>query len=138
MTHYSVAQQLDITDEMVIDAARRLARRVAELYLAGPLKAAQRSGADGIHIFSGVLAHNDKIWDRMYQGGATRAARLGPRDLLREDRGLPLGRFPIFRSAYEHYTGAMAKLFAPGAQARLVPASDPETLSTRFTWPSAP
>jgi hypothetical protein len=123
---------------MVANAAERLAARVAELYLAAPLKAARRGGSDGVDVFAGVLAQNDKIWNRMYQGGTTRAARLGPRELSLEDHGIPLARFAIFRSAYEYYLDAMAKLFAPGGQARLVPSSDPDALVTRFSWTSAP
>lgn len=138
ITHYQVAQQLDITQQMVASAAERLAARVAELFLAAPLKAARRGASDGIDVFASVLAQNDKVWDRMYQGGATRATRLGPRELSLEDRGNPLARFPIFRSAYECYLDAMAKLFAPGAQARLVPSSDPDTLATRFAWATSP
>jgi hypothetical protein len=138
VTHYSVAQTLGITDESVTEASERMAARVAELYLAAPLKAARRNEGDAIHIFAGVLAHNDKIWDRMYQGGATRAVQLGPRELSLEDRGIPLARFAIFRMAYEHYLDSMVKLFAPGGQAHLVPTGDPDTLATRFSWTSAP
>jgi hypothetical protein len=82
------------------------------------------------------MAKNDRMWERMYQGGACLVRRLGPRAIQLEDYGNPLVQHRFFRHAYTAYMSALANLFRKGTTVRETRPIRPGgfVLATRFTW----
>lgn len=131
VAHYRKTSTLGISDSSLEQAGERMAVRIAEMYLANGLK---RGG--GIEAFASVLGRNDRMWERMYKGGACRVLRSGPAELLLEDYGNPLHERHSFRHAYVAYMEALANLYHRGVEVRTLPPSRPSpgALATRFTW----
>ncbi len=129
--HYRTASQLNIPNSTIEDAGRRMAVRVAEMYLSPAIKSGR-----AVEAFAAVMAKNDKMWERMYQGGACLVVRLGPAAFQLEDYGNPLVQYHPFRHAYAAYMSTLASLFRKSARVYETDPSRPDepALATRFSW----
>jgi hypothetical protein len=47
-----------------------------------------------------VFAHQQRLWDRVWRGGAVAISRTGPKDAVLEIVGWPCVRFPYVRVAF--------------------------------------
>lgn len=133
MEHYEVSLGLGIDESRAEVAGERMGDRIGKTFLGLSLRAARKAGLEPL-LF--VLRRNDRLWDRMYQGGGTRVQRLGSKELLVEDRGNPLFSFEMFRFGVHAYWKTIAGLCCHDSEVTLpqrVP-GDGGSLATRFSW----
>jgi hypothetical protein len=107
-THYEASAELGIDEQRARDAGDRLGERIAKTFMGMTLRTARGAGLDA---FGFVLKRNPTMWDRMYQGGGTRLRQVGPKEMVLEDYGNPVFRFPLCRIGY-YATGTRLRVCA--------------------------
>ncbi len=128
--HYRACEQLAVDDESI----ERMFRS-ADARLRGTIIStiASLTSVGGVKPWL-LLGHHARVWERLFQGGGVRVARLGPQVAQVEARGLPLLRVPYFAKgirllhvlAYERFCAQVAVDTYPGP--------DAESLLYRVRW----
>ncbi len=126
-------------DELALDAGEleavgdRVATRFSETFIGTLARATRSAGIEAPWI---ALRSLPRIWGRMYQGGAVRVVRTGPKDAFVQMSGVPLASSQYFRAASLGYCRGVAGLFVRGLYLRSVPRgqSTPDTLALRASW----
>jgi hypothetical protein len=72
-----------------------------------------------------ILKQNDRLWDRMYQGGGVTVIKAGPKDLILENHGISLAESRHFRAAYRAYWVALGRLSAKSVYVKLIAPREP-------------
>jgi hypothetical protein len=131
--HYETCERLDLADAHLEQLGKLMAARVADTFLSSAIRATRKAGIAGMWL---ALAQNDRLWDRMYQGGGVCVWKTGPKDLIHESHGLPLITLRYWRTAYLHYITAFTKLFTNVAYLKPVRASstDPHRIAIAISW----
>ena len=93
VAHYGACESLMLSAEKAAEVAAGVGDRVQETTLVG---AAKKSGESAAKAEPDLRALH-RMWARLYQGGSIQVARLGPKQLLVQHRGLVLTQYRYFR-----------------------------------------
>lgn len=107
--HYEACDQLLLDDTQFSRLGGLTAARLAETFLSSVLRATRTAGVDAMWF---ALKQNDRLWDRMYQGGGVCVIQTGPKDLVLENQGLPFVGSRYWRSVYIRYLHALGSMFS--------------------------
>jgi hypothetical protein len=138
LVHYTTAELIAVRENIdPLTAAEsvgsRLAERISQTFMGAAVKTARNGGLEA-YLF--VMKQNHRVWDRIYKGGGTAVFQRGPKEIVLEDRGLPLLGCSVFRMGYLAYLKAMAALFCRAAFVNPAPprCRNPNTIATRVSW----
>jgi hypothetical protein len=96
MAHYTACDALSLTQEDLVSIGQTVGDRVQGSYIGVIARGAKLAG-----LTPWVLLHHlDRIWFRMFQGGAVGVTKLGPKDALIEILNVDLARIDYFRIAF--------------------------------------
>ncbi|MDB4972787.1 MAG: hypothetical protein JWN48_1128 [Myxococcaceae bacterium] len=129
LAHYQACDELDLDDAQRRQLGEMMANRVAATFLSALLRATRNVGLESFRL---ALSQNDRLWDRMYQGGGVRIYQTGPKDVVMENFGQPLVTSRHWRTAYAAYLGAVVRMFAKSAFVKQVHPREPSATSIAF------
>lgn len=120
--HYEACQGLGIEPREVNAIGREVGDRIERTFLATMVRMAGSVGATPWT----ALSHVDRLYDRMFAGGGGACVyKLGPKDAEFHFVGVPICRFPYFRSAMAGVVEVGVELFCSKAYAKPVPEAAP-------------
>lgn len=130
LEHYRACDRLEVDDEAIERMFRNADGRLRGTIIS---TIASLTSVTGVKPWL-LLGHHARVWERLFQGGGVRVARLGPQVAQVEARGLPLLRVPYFAKgirllhvlAYERFCAQVAVDTYPGP--------DAESLLYRVRW----
>lgn len=129
MAHYAACEALRLdaadNDKMVQHVAKRFVGTVFGTLM----RAAQKAGVTPLV----PLEQFDRLWDRIFVGGALRVSRTGPKDAVVDARGVPLFRFRYFRVGYFGMTQGALLMFAKAIHGRILQSAG-DNCSITFSW----
>ena len=108
LAHYQTIDRLNLDQAQVRQLGELMARKVSESILSFALRTLRDAGVETIWK---LLGQQDRIWDRMYQGGGVTVLKTGPKDVVLENHGLPLLESRYFRAAHVEYLRAVSSMF---------------------------
>jgi hypothetical protein len=120
--HYGACDRMRLGDRTTDELGELMAASMGGTLFASLLRATRSAGMESLWT---VLKQNDRLWDRMYQGGGVTVIKLGPKDLTLENHGISLAESRHFRAAYRAYWAALGQLFAKAAYVKIVAAREP-------------
>lgn len=122
LAHYHTIDRLNLGPAEVRNLGALMAQKVAESILSVALRTLRDAGVSTIWR---LLAQQDRVWDRMYQGGGVTVLKTGPKDVVLENHGLPLLESRYFRAAHVAYLHAVSSLFTKVVFTKQVRAREP-------------
>ena len=120
--HYAACDRLRLSDRTIEELGSLMAASMGSTLFASLLRAVRSAGMDNLWT---ALKQNDRLWDRMYQGGGVTVIKLGPKDLTLENHGISLAESRHFRAGYRAYWVALGSLFAKAAYVKFVAPREP-------------
>ena len=108
VAYYDTWARLGLSEPELEHAAGMVCERIMGSFLATLARGARQSGATPWI----PLRQYDRLWSRIFRGGAVRVTEKGPKDALIETHGLPMLRSPYFRLAYRSLLMTAGRLFA--------------------------
>jgi len=133
LVHYETCDALGLDSAQLRQMGEMMAKRVAETFLATVLRASRNAGVEGIWT---ALKQNHRLLERMYQGGAMSVLKTGPKDMILENRGLPIVTSRYWRAAYLHYLSGVCSMFTKVGYVKLarprVP--HPHSIAIALSW----
>ncbi len=133
LAHYHTCEQLGLTPVQIARMGELSAARIVDTFAGLALKIAQGVGAES---YWKLLAQNDRLYDRMYQGGGVTVLKTGPKDVWLENHGQPLATCRFWRAAYLAYMEGVARAFSRVAYVK--PArprvASPHSIAVSGSW----
>lgn len=120
--HYVACDRMKLGDRATEELGSLMAASMSSTLFASLLRTVRSAGLDSLWT---VLKQNDRLWDRMYQGGGVTVIKLGPKDLILENHGISLAESRHFRAGYRAYWSALGALVAKAAYVKLVAPREP-------------
>ena len=133
-THVRVCDELALPDRQLADMGQRLGAQMFENFLGSALRAVRGAGMDSAIWFA--LKQIDRVWPRIYVGGACCVLQRGPKDALLEVLGLSVATSRTFRTMHHAFLQGLATSLTKAAVVRSTRprVMDPHTLATAFSW----
>jgi hypothetical protein len=117
LVHYHTCDLLELDHAQITRIGELTARRIIDTFLGRALRIAREAGASA---YWQLLRNNERIYDRMYQGGGVTVLQTGPKDVWLENTGQPLAGCRYWRNSYLAYMEALGNAFAKVAFVKLV------------------
>ena len=127
--HYAACDRMLLTEGEISELGALMASSMSDTLLSTLVKVTRRAGIESMWS---ALKQNDRIWDRMYQGGSVTILQTGPKDLIMENRGISLARSRYWRSALRAYWLALGKLMTKVVYVKQVPPRQMHAHSVAF------
>jgi len=96
MAHYRACDALGLDREALTSIGQSVGDRIQGSYLGTIARGAKLAGVTPWVLFRSL----DRIWDRMFQGGAAGVTKVGPKDAIVEFERVPLASIEYFRIAF--------------------------------------
>jgi hypothetical protein len=93
LAHYKAVDSLRLSEEDVLSIGRGVGDRLHGTFLGTLVRGARHAGFTPWSIASKV----DRVWSRVFEGGAIGVVKLGPKEGVLSIRGLPLLSVDYFR-----------------------------------------
>jgi hypothetical protein len=107
LAHYTACDALSLSPEEQIAMGRKVGDRIQGTVLGTVVRMAKEAGVTPLT----VLPHWQRFWNRVFDGGALYANRLGPKEVEMGMRGVPLADCPYFRVAVRGLMMGLLDLF---------------------------
>lgn len=129
--HYEACDRLELPREVQIDIGREVTAIAHGTVLDTTVKLAKGLGATPWTL----LAQVDKLWKRVWVGGAVGLVKLGPKDARVEIAEWPCARVSYCRSAMHGVLLGIVELVSRRAYVHPVPGrADERSLAYRIAW----
>jgi hypothetical protein len=94
---------------------------------------ARQTGAEGVWA---AVKQADRIWTRMYYGGACRVTQVGPKDAVIEISGLPYAQLRTYRVTYCSFLRGMFGVVTKTCVIKIAPEPEPrpDRLAVSVSW----
>jgi hypothetical protein len=102
VAHYQACEAIGLPLSEQVAMGEAVGDRIQGTFLATLMKSARASGLSPLILFKQF----DRLFGRLFEGGSIQLTQTGPKDLEVEIAGLPLSRFPYFRTAFTGVTRA--------------------------------
>jgi hypothetical protein len=131
--HYEACDRMKLGDRTTEELGELMAASMSGTLFASLLRTTRSAGMESLWT---ALRQNDRLWDRMYQGGGVTVIKLGPKDLILENHGISLAESRHFRAAYRAYWLALGRLFAKAVFVKLVAPREahPHRIALAGSW----
>lgn len=131
LAHYRACDALSLPKKELEVIGNAVGERIQSTFL-GTLA----RGARGAGVSPWLpLGQINKIWERLFQGGAVRVIKTGPKDARVEVRECPLAGIPYFRVAFVGVIHGAAAVFTKRALVRELPRlCGPNKLAFQLSW----
>lgn len=132
--HCQVCDELGLSDRQLADMGERLGLQMFENFIGSALRAARGAGMDGATWFA--LKQVDRVWPRIYVGGACCVLKRGPKDAVLEVLGMPVATSRTFRVMHHAFLQGLSSAVTKASVVRSTRprVMDPHTLATSFSW----
>jgi hypothetical protein len=133
LIHYETCDAMGLSEAELEKMGEMMAARVAETFLSTVLRTTRNAGVDS---FWTVLKQNNRLLERMYQGGGMAVLKTGPKDLILENTGLPVVTSRYWRRAYVYYMKAIGDMFTKVTYVKLVRprVAHPHSVAIACSW----
>jgi hypothetical protein len=129
--HYEVCERIGLTVAEQIEMGRHLSKRMHHPVFAVGLRLAGAAGVTPWHL----ARQGEKVWSRMWDGGAFVVSHLGSKEALIEILGFPPAMIPYSRVSWRGVILGGAELLSRRAYVNEVPARCSSTsLGFRLSW----
>jgi hypothetical protein len=122
MAHYAACDRMRLDDRATEELGSLMANSMGGTLFNSLLRTTRNAGIESLWS---VLKQNDRLWDRMYQGGGVTVIKTGPKDLVLENHGISLATSRHFRAAYRAYWIGLGRLLARVAYVKLIAPREP-------------
>jgi hypothetical protein len=131
VAHYETCDRLDLSSREQIAMGTQVLRHTHKNVLSMALRLATSAGASPWAIF----AQSQRLWDRIWEGGAIGVYRTGEREVRMELFGWPCARFTYCRVSMRGVVLGITELFCDQANVTDVPSLRSSTsLGLRVAW----
>jgi hypothetical protein len=127
--HYAACDRMRLSDAEIERLGSLMAERMSSALFSILLKMTRQAGMESMWS---ALKQNDRIWDRMYRGGQVTIIQTGPKDLIMENRGIPLAQSRHWRFGLRAYWLALGKLMTNVVYVKQIPPREPHAHSVAF------
>jgi hypothetical protein len=133
LVHYRTCDQLELNAAQITRLGELSAARMIDTFFGRALKLAHELGAES---YWKLLEQNDRVYDRMYQGGGVSVLQIGPKDMWLENTGQPLAGCRFWRALYLAYMESIGRAFAKAAYVRLARprTQSPHAIAVTGSW----
>jgi len=129
LAHYRACNALELTAAEQFEMGASVSDRVYGSFLGTLVRIAKGVGFRP----TGVAKHYPRLWERVFQGGGFRIARVGPKDLEIDFKQVELFDIPYFRRAFRGLNQAGFQMFASHVHVREASTRHGE-LALRLSW----
>jgi hypothetical protein len=131
--HSAACDRMRLGDAEIDRLGALMAESMGDALFSILLKVTRQAGVESMWA---ALKQNDRIWDRMYQGGQVTIIQTGPKDLIMENRGIALAQSRYWRSGLRAYWLALGKLMTKVVYVKQIPprAPDPHSVAFAGSW----
>lgn len=130
MAHYEACQRLGLTEEQVVEIARRVAMHREGTFLGVALNLARGAGITPLTVSRQL----PRLWGRAFTGGAIHGIELGPKELRIEAEGWPCAHIPYCRYAFRGLCLGVAKLLSREAYVKVLPQTTEGCVALQVSW----
>jgi hypothetical protein len=128
--HYEAMNSLDLADEAVVRIGRWVGHRLEGAFLG----AVERPGQSSIPPYP-LQDKLDRVWSRLFDGGAIKVHGDESRDARVALRGLPLLEIPYFRASFRGVLSALIGSVATKCYVRELPlVQDRDAIDLLLSW----
>jgi hypothetical protein len=130
-THYEACDRMGLTVAETLEMGRSLSNRMHKPVFAVGVRLAGAAGMTPWHL----AKQGEKMWPRMYDGGAFTTTLLGPKEGRIEIMGFPPAVIPYSRIAWRGVILGATELFSTRAYVNEIPRACTSTnLAYRVSW----
>lgn len=131
--HYLTCDQLGLSAAQVNRLGELSAQRIIGTFAGRALKVARDVGAETYWM---LMEKNDRLYDRMYQGGGVTVLKTGPKDVWLENVGQPLATCRFWRALYLAYMESMGRAFARASYVKMARprTAHPHAIAISGSW----
>jgi len=130
LLHYRTCESLDVGPSTLAEIGNSVSKRFQGTFLSTVLRVAAGSG--GVTPWT-PLTQIQRLYDRVFQGGAVSVAKLGPKEARTDFIGNPLCSVGYYRGGLKAIIAATADLFSRKAIVREVRSGE-TSVSYRVSW----
>lgn len=127
--HYAACDGMRLGDAEIDRLGALMAEGMSNALFSMLIKVTRQAGVESMWS---ALKQNDRIWDRMYQGGQVTIIQTGPKDLITENRGISLAQSRYWRCGLRAYWMALGKLMTNVVYVKSIPPREPHPHSVAF------
>jgi hypothetical protein len=131
LAHYHTCDQLELDPVQITRLGELSGARMIDTFFGRALKVAHELGAES---YWKLLQQNNRVYDRMYQGGGVIVKRIGLKDMWHENTGQPLVSCRFWRSLYLAYMQSIGRAFAKASYVKLARARSPDAIAITGSW----
>jgi hypothetical protein len=134
VAHYDTLERMALSDAQISGAAEQLGASLFDQLFATIVRAIRTAGG-GAGIWFG-FKQTDRIWSRLYNGGACRILQVGPKDALYTISGLPNVNGRASRLSQCGFLRGVMSISTKACVIRVVPSrtSEHDTLTLSISW----
>lgn len=134
LAHYETLERMALSDNQIASIAEQLGVSIFDQLFATIVRAVRAAGG-GSGIWFG-FKQTDRIWSRMYNGGACRIAQVGPKDAFYTVSGLPGINARASRLSQCAFMRGVLSISAKACVVKVAPSPQPasDTLSLTISW----
>jgi hypothetical protein len=96
VAHYEACENLKLSREELTEMGKRVGDRVQDTVLVSLAKKVREGNFD---LWSAMLPLN-RMWPRVFQGGSVQTVKAGPKEMVLEEWGFVLNRYPYYRHGH--------------------------------------
>lgn len=131
IAHYEACDRLDLSAREQIAMGTQVMRHTHKNVLAMAIRLATRAGESPWSIF----AQSQRLWDRVWDGGAIGVTKTAPREVRMELVGWPCARFGYCRVSMRGVVVGITELFCQEAHVNEIPSLRSSTsFAIRVSW----
>ena len=134
VAHYQALESMGLSDTQIASIAEQLGASLFDQLFATIVRTIRAAGG-GSGIWFG-FKQTDRIWSRLYNGGACRIAQVGPKDALYTISGLPNISARASRLSQCAFMRGVMSISAKACVVKVVAPSQPapDTLTLAISW----
>ena len=130
VAHYEACGALGLTRSEIAERSLQVTRQVHHTVLATALRLAREAGASPWTIYAKL----DRLWERIFQGGAVAVTKQGPKEAIVEVVKWRCAAVPYCRTAMPSVVAAVTEMFCRKAYATDVTRDQTDSLKLRCSW----
>jgi hypothetical protein len=134
VAHYQALESMGLSDTQIASIAEQLGASLFDQLFATIVRTIRAAGG-GSGIWFG-FKQTDRIWSRVYNGGACRIAQVGPKDALYTISGLPSISTRASRLSQCAFLRGVLSISAKACVVKVVTSSQsgPDALTLAISW----
>jgi hypothetical protein len=134
VVHCQTVDAMQLGEKELHRMGEMLASHLIDSLFATLLRSARSAGTEaGIWLF---LKQADRVFARIYQGGACRVVQTGPKDAVFEMHGIPFASYAVYRVLHCAFVRGAVMMIAKASVVKIARTREalPTTLAVSLSW----